>query len=157
MREYHHVVDGQTVDLPLGKVVCVGRNYAAHTRELNNSVPTGPVLFINPNTALVSLEQPVMVPIHLGACHFETEMSMLIGEHLTDCTEKQAESAILGVGIGLDLTLRDLQPRLKDGSLPWEKAKAFDSSSPMSVFVSPDKLGDLQCQQVQLYQNQQLR
>ena len=157
MREYHHVVDGQTVDLPLGKVVCVGRNYAAHVRELNNPVPTEPVLFIKPNTALVSLAQPIMIPIHLGVCHFETEMSLLIGERLIDCTEKQAESAILGVGIGLDLTLRDLQTRLKDSSLPWEKAKAFDGSCPMSAFVSPDKLGDLQCQQIQLHQNQQLR
>ena len=157
MQEYRHIVDGQIVDLPLGKVVCVGRNYAAHARELNNPVPTEPVLFIKPNTALASLDHPVMIPVHLGACHFEAEMSILIGEPLTDCTEKQAESAILGVGIGLDLTLRDLQDTLKDSRLPWEKAKAFDSSSPVSALVSAQRLGDLQCQQIQLRQNQQLR
>ena len=157
MQEYRHIVDGQIVDLPLGKVVCVGRNYAAHARELNNPVPTEPVLFIKPNTALASLDHPVMIPVHLGACQFEAEMSILIGEPLTDCTKKQAESAILGVGIGLDLTLRHLQDTLKDSRLPWEKAKAFDSSSPVSALVSAQRLGDLQCQQIQLRQNQQLR
>ncbi len=145
-----HIVDGHKVDLPLGKVVCVGRNYAAHARELNNPVPAEPVLFIKPNTALAPLGEVIFIPAHLGECHFETEMSILIGQPLTQCTEQQAQQAILGVGIGLDLTLRDLQQQLKDKSLPWEKAKSFDGACPASEFISPDNLGDLQQQQIRL-------
>lgn len=157
MQDYQHIVDGKKVDLPLGKVVCVGRNYAAHARELNNPVPTEPVLFIKPNTALAPLGSAIFMPSHLGECHFETEMTILIGQPLTQCTEQQAQQAILGVGVGLDLTLRDLQQQLKDKSLPWEKAKSFDGACPASEFVSPDKLGDLQQQRIQLRLNRQLR
>jgi len=157
MVKYQHIVDGSGTNLPLGKVVCVGRNYAAHARELNNPVPTSPVLFIKPNTSLVPLKGNIFVPTHLGECHFETEMSILIGQPLTQCTEQEAQMAILGVGIGLDLTLRDLQQQLKEESLPWEKSKSFDGACPASVFISPDKLGDLQSQQIKLSINQQLR
>jgi len=157
MQDYQHIVDGHKVDLPLGKVVCVGRNYAAHARELNNPVPAEPVLFIKPNTSLAPLGEVIFIPAHLGECHFETEMSILIGQPLTQCTEQQAQQAILGVGIGLDLTLRDLQQQLKDKSLPWEKAKSFDGACPASEFISPDTLGDLQQQQIRLRLNQQLR
>ncbi|MDG2501738.1 MAG: fumarylacetoacetate hydrolase family protein [Porticoccaceae bacterium] len=154
---YQHIVDGDMTSLPLGKVVCVGRNYAAHARELNNPVPTEPVLFIKPNTALATLAGAIYIPSHLGECHFETEISVLIGQPLTQCTESQAQAAVLGVGIGLDLTLRDLQQQLKDQSLPWEKAKSFDGACPVSEFVSPDRLGELQNQQIRLSLNQQLR
>ncbi len=157
MQDYQHIVDGETVNLPLGKVVCVGRNYAAHARELNNPVPTEPVLFIKPNTALATLGEAIFIPSHLGGCHFETEMSILIGQPLTECNEAQAQAAILGVGIGLDLTLRDLQQQLKDKGLPWEKAKSFDGACPASEFISPDQLGDLQHQQIRLSLNQQVR
>ena len=74
-----------------------------------------------------------------------------------DDDEQQAQQAIAGVGLALDLTLRDLQQQLKDKSLPWEKAKAFDGACPVSDFVSVNRAGDLQDQQIQMYQNQQLR
>ncbi|MDC3248838.1 fumarylacetoacetate hydrolase family protein [Porticoccaceae bacterium] len=155
---YHHRIDGAEVDLPVGKVVCVGRNYAAHARELNNPVPSEPVLFIKPNTSIVCLADPVAIPSHLGQCHFEAEMSILIAEELkAGCDEQQAQQAIAGVGLALDLTLRDLQQQLKDKSLPWEKAKAFDGACPVSDFVSVNRAGDLQDQQIRMYQNQQLR
>ena len=85
-------------------------------------------------------------------------MSILIAEELkAGCDEQQAQQAIAGVGLALDLTLRDLQQQLKDKSLPWEKAKAFDGACPVSDFVSVNRAGDLQDQQIQMYQNQQLR
>jgi 2-keto-4-pentenoate hydratase/2-oxohepta-3-ene-1,7-dioic acid hydratase in catechol pathway len=136
----------------------VGRNYAAHARELNNPVPSEPVLFIKPNTSIARLAGSVVIPTHLGQCHFETEMSILIAQQLKPgCDEQQASQAIAGVGIALDLTLRDLQQQLKDKSLPWEKAKSFDGACPVSDFVAINRVGDLQDQQIQLYQNQQLR
>lgn len=140
---YRHRIDGIEVGLPVGKVVCVGRNYAAHARELDNPVPSEPVLFIKPNTAIVNLADPIAIPTHLGQCHFETEMSILIAEELkAGCDELQARQAIAGVGLALDLTLRDLQQQLKDKSLPWEKAKSFDGACPVSDFVAIDTVAD---------------
>ena len=75
---YQHKVNGTAVDLPVGKVVCVGRNYAAHARELNNPIPTEPVLFIEPNTSVVKLSERFEVPDQQGDCHFEAEISILI-------------------------------------------------------------------------------
>ena len=116
------------------------------------------VLFIKPNTALVALGEQLSIPTQLGECHIETEICILIGDKITrGCDEAQAEAAIGGVGVALDLTLRGLQQQLKDKSLPWEKAKAFDGACPVSDFAAIDRVGDLQNQQIQLYQNQQLR
>ena len=157
MTIYSHTLDALPQTLPVGKVVCVGRNYAAHAKELNNPVPAEPVLFIKPATALVNLEQPVSIPLQFGACHFETEMAVLIGEGLTNCNEQQAASAIAGVAVALDLTLRELQSALKEKSLPWEKAKAFDGACPISAFVSLHNINDLPSQQIQLRQNGELR
>jgi 2-keto-4-pentenoate hydratase/2-oxohepta-3-ene-1,7-dioic acid hydratase in catechol pathway len=157
MTNYSHTLDALPKILPIGKVVCVGRNYVEHARELNNPVPSEPVLFIKPNTALVNLEQSVSIPLQFGSCHFEAEMAVLIGESLTRCNEQQAVNAIAGVGVALDLTLRDLQSALKEKSLPWEKAKAFDGACPMSAFVSMQNINELQSQQIQLRQNGELR
>ena len=157
MTIYTHTLDGVPQTLPVGKVVCVGRNYAEHARELNNPVPSEPVLFIKPSTALVKLEQPLAIPTKFGACHFEAEMAVLIGERLTGCNEQQAATAIAGVGVALDLTLRELQSTLKEKSLPWEKAKAFDGACPISAFVGVQKIADLQNQQIQLRQNGELQ
>jgi 2-keto-4-pentenoate hydratase/2-oxohepta-3-ene-1,7-dioic acid hydratase in catechol pathway len=157
MHQYSHFVDGKQSDLPLGKIVCVGRNYAAHARELNNPLPTSPVLFIKPSTALAAINSEIIVPTALGECHFETEMSLLIGKKLINCGEDEAARAIKGVGLSLDLTLRDIQQDLKDKGLPWEKAKAFDGACPSSAFVSRAQLGDLQNQQIRLYKNGQIQ
>ena len=157
MTNYSHIVDAMPSILAVGKVVCVGRNYADHARELNNAIPTEPVLFIKPSTALVNLDMPIRIPLNFGACHFETEMAVLIGHSLTCCDEQQAAGAIEGIGVALDLTLRDIQSELKNKSLPWEKAKAFDGACPVSAFVSPQSIGDLQNQPIQLHQNGELR
>jgi len=157
MHRYSHFVDGKEWDLPLGKIVCVGRNYAAHARELNNPLPTSPVLFIKPSTALAAIDNEIIIPTDLGECHFETEMSLLMGKKLTNCSEDEAAAAITGVGLSLDLTLRDIQQDLKDNGLPWEKSKAFNGACPSSGFVSRIHVGDLQNQQIRLYKNGQLQ
>ncbi len=153
MTNYAHTLNAVPQSLPVGKIVCVGRNYAEHARELNNPVPSEPVLFIKPATALVNLEQQVSIPVNFGACHFETEMAVLIAEPLSSCNEPQAASAIAGVAVALDLTLRELQSSLKEKRLPWEKAKAFDGACPISTFVSLNNIEDLHCQQIRLRQN----
>ncbi|QJD59300.1 fumarylacetoacetate hydrolase family protein [Pseudomonas sp. gcc21] len=141
MSYQHCYLDGTPLDLPVGKVVCVGRNYAEHARELNNPVPTEPLLFIKPATAIVPLANDVVLSPRRGPVHYETEIALLIGETLSgEVTESQAEAAICGIGLALDLTLRELQDQLKAKSHPWERAKAFDGACPLSGFVAPAKL-----------------
>ncbi len=136
----HHWKDGTPVHLPLGKIVCIGRNYAEHARELNNPVPDEPLLFIKPATSAVHITRPLDFPRDRGEVHFETELAVLIGRPLTNASASEAEGAILGYGLALDLTLRDLQSRLKEKGQPWERAKAFDGACPLSPFVSIDRL-----------------
>ncbi|GGK64343.1 fumarylacetoacetate hydrolase family protein [Amphritea balenae] len=157
MQYKHRYVDGTEADLPVGKVVCVGRNFADHAAELNNPVPTTPMLFMKPATAIVPLAEPFEVPMDYGTVHFETEMAILIGQPLKNANKHEIEDAIVGVGLGLDLTLRDLQSKLKERGHPWEKSKAFDGSCPLSVFVEPAAMGDLQDQQIRLTVNGELR
>lgn len=157
MQYKHQYVGGVDADLPVGKVVCVGRNYADHAAELNNPVPTTPMLFIKPSTAIVPLSEPFVVPLNFGSVHFETEMAILIGQPLKNATDSQIEAAIAGVGIGLDLTLRDVQSQLKQQRHPWETAKGFDGACPLSAFLKPEVVGDLQNQQIRLTVNNQVR
>jgi len=132
---YQHLLNGEKLNLPMGKVVCVGRNYAEHAKELNNPVPSSPILFIKPSTAVVPFAGEICIPKDQGSCHHELEMSVLIGKPLQHASETDVKNAILGFGLGLDLTLRDLQSKLKEKSHPWEVAKSFDGACPLSEFV----------------------
>lgn len=125
------------------KIVCVGRNYAEHARELGNEVPQSPVLFLKPPSSLIGLTQGIDWNKDLGECHFECELSIQIGQTLKNATREQAKAAIAGVTLGLDLTLRDLQNQLKDKGQPWERAKAFDGACVLGQWLAPDMLNDL--------------
>lgn len=141
---YRHVfADGTPCDLPPGKAVCVGLNYAAHVAEMGSAGAAEPVLFIKPRTALAPLAGEIAIPVDRGACHFETEVALLIGAPLRDCTPLEAVAAIAGVGIALDLTLRDLQKQLKGAGHPWERAKGFDGACAVSEWLHPAALGPL--------------
>jgi 2-keto-4-pentenoate hydratase/2-oxohepta-3-ene-1,7-dioic acid hydratase in catechol pathway len=138
---YRHTwLDGSECPWPAGKVVCVGRNYLDHIRELGNPVPERPVLFMKPSTALAPLQRPLALPAGQGACHHEVELAVLIGAHLSAADAAAARAAAAGYAIALDLTLRDVQQYLKERSQPWELAKAFDASCPISPFVGADAL-----------------
>ncbi len=157
MRYQHRSQYAEPLELPCGKAVCVGRNYADHAKELNNPVPTTPLLFIKPNTAMTRLDAPLALPEGRGPCHFETELTVLIGKSLTAASEQQAREAIVGVGLGLDLTLRELQEQLKQQGHPWEIAKAFDHSCPLSAFVPATQIDNLEDTEYQLWVNGELR
>lgn len=139
----HQWQDGSEITLPVGKVVCVGRNYAAHAKELNNPIPKEPLLFIKPASSLVRFED-MSVPQGLGQVHYEAEIAILIGSRLQSeslgqgVAEERCQQAIAGVGAALDLTLRDLQSQLKEKGQPWEKAKSFDGACPVAPFISPE-------------------
>lgn len=120
------------------KIVCVGRNYAEHARELGNDVPETPVLFLKPPSSVIGLEQGIVWNRDLGECHHECELSIRIGQRLKNATAEQAHAAISGLTLGLDLTLRDLQTRLKNKGQPWERAKAFDGACVLGQWLAPD-------------------
>ncbi|KXI28672.1 fumarylacetoacetate hydrolase family protein [Paraglaciecola hydrolytica] len=153
----HQAFNGQAIDLPLGKVVCVGRNYLMHIHELNNAVPDKPLLFIKPSTSLVALAEPIEIPQDLGECHNEIELAILISQTLIKASEQQVEQAIWGYGLALDLTLRDVQDSLKRQGHPWERAKAFDGSCPLSPFVLKAQIKDHQNVNFALKVNGQVR
>ncbi len=129
---------------PLGKIVCVGRNYAEHAAELNNPLPEQPLLFIKPATSAVEMQEPLQLPQGFGDVHYETEIALLIGKTLSKATSQEAMSAVIGVGLALDLTFRDLQTELKKLGHPWERSKAWDGSCPLSTFVAAQEVKDWQ-------------
>lgn len=138
----HHNWQGELLDFPAGKVVCVGSNYARHIKEMGSATPTEPVLFIKPETALCDIRQPLSIPQGLGAVHHEVELAVLIGATLKHATEAHVAQAIAGYGIALDLTLRDVQAGCKKAGQPWEKAKGFDNACPLSGFIPLSEFGD---------------
>ncbi len=156
MTQFLLQLDGKPFAHALGKIVCVGRNYAAHAAELNNPIPAEPLLFMKPASAAADLHQPLRLPTALGAVHHELEMAVLIGEPLRNADETAARAAIAGIGLALDLTLRDVQDKLKRDSHPWERAKAFDGAYPVSEFISATHI-DLQNLTLQLWRDEQLQ
>jgi 2-keto-4-pentenoate hydratase/2-oxohepta-3-ene-1,7-dioic acid hydratase in catechol pathway len=147
--------DGSVFNAPVGKVVCVGRNYAEHAKELNNPVPSEPILFIKPESSVVSLDKSFSIPAK--DCHYETEVSILIGARLSKATESEVSVAIAGVGLALDLTRRDLQSKLKEKAHPWEIAKSFDGACPLTCFVPVSAFGSLQSLRFTLTINGELK
>ncbi len=132
----------RVANLTPGKVVCVGRNYAAHAHELNNPVPDEPVLFIKPTTALVDFESSFSIPA--ADCHYEAELAIIIAAPLTNASEQQTLAGIGGIALALDLTKRKMQASLKQKSLPWELSKGFDGACPITEVLSPNEFADLQ-------------
>lgn len=116
------------------RIFCIGRNYVEHARELNNDVPKTPIVFMKPPTCIVPVEQPIHLPAK-GQVHHEVEIVVLIGRAGVVKTEAEAGDFIAGLGLGLDLTIRDLQKELSGAGLPWERAKAFDDSAPLAEFL----------------------
>jgi 2-keto-4-pentenoate hydratase/2-oxohepta-3-ene-1,7-dioic acid hydratase in catechol pathway len=153
----HYDVNGQVIALPVGKIVCVGRNYLQHIQELNNSVPEQPLLFIKPSTSLVSINEAITIPTGQGECHNEVELAVLIQQPLKNAKHDELEQAIWGYGLALDLTLRQLQDSLKRQGHPWERAKAFDGSCPVSAFVSKSTVLDHQTLSFHLAVNSEFR
>ena len=149
-------LNGKVFAHALGKIVCVGRNYAAHAAELNNPIPAEPILFMKPASAACDFAQPLRIPHDRGSVHHETELAILIGASLQNADASQARAAIAGIGLALDLTLRDVQDKLKKEGQPWERAKAFDGAYPVSSFISLSQ-SDLQNLSIQLYRNDKLQ
>ena len=122
------------------KIIAVGRNYAEHAKELNNIIPTEPVIFLKPDTALLKNNQAFYHPDFSENIHHEVEVIVKICKEGKYIQEKFAHKYFEEVGLGIDFTARDLQSRLKEKSLPWEIAKGFDNSAPVSNFIPIEDL-----------------
>ncbi len=125
------------------KIICIGRNYVAHARELNNEVPDTPVFFMKPDSALVIANRPFFYPEFSKDVHYELEVVIRINRLGRSIEEKYAHRYYNELALGIDFTARDLQAELKKKGLPWEIAKGFDYSAPISEFFPLDKYGDI--------------
>jgi 2-keto-4-pentenoate hydratase/2-oxohepta-3-ene-1,7-dioic acid hydratase in catechol pathway len=118
------------------KIICVGRNYVDHIKELSNDKPTDPVIFIKPDTALLDSSQAFYYPSFSNDVHYELELVFRIGKVGKNIEAKFAHKYIDAIGLGIDFTARDIQSKLKEKGLPWEKAKAFNCSAFVSTMRS---------------------
>ena len=125
------------------KIICIGRNYAEHAKEMKSEVPTEPVFFMKPDTALLK-EDDFYIPDFTKDLHHEIELVLKISKAGKHIAEEFAGNYYDEIGLGIDFTARDLQAKAKEKGLPWEKAKAFDNSAPIGKFVKKESLkGDI--------------
>jgi acylpyruvate hydrolase len=124
------------------KIICIGRNYTDHAKELNNPVPKEPVFFMKPDTSLLINNKPFFYPPFSSDLHHEVELVVQINKVGKTIAEKFAHRYYDEIGIGIDFTARDLQQKAKEKGLPWEIAKAFEGSAPISNFVKLDSLAN---------------
>jgi acylpyruvate hydrolase len=123
-------------EFPIGKIVCVGRNYVEHIRELGNEFSEKPVIFLKTVSSVIYSGDTIIHPTFSNDMHHETELVLLIGERVKNADIIAAERAIIGYGIGLDMTLRDVQSELKQKGHPWTIAKCFDTATVLSEFIT---------------------
>ena len=114
------------------KVICIGRNYKSHAKELSNSIPEEPLFFLKPDTAIQPKGHPFFIPDFSNNIHFEVELVVKISKNGKNIDEKFAHKYYDEIGIGIDFTARDIQEDCKKNGLPWEKAKGFDGSAQIS-------------------------
>ncbi|MBC8487181.1 MAG: fumarylacetoacetate hydrolase family protein [Bacteroidetes bacterium] len=122
------------------KIICIGMNYVEHVRELNNVLPKKPVFFLKPETSLLLRNRPFYYPGFSNEIHYEIELVIKINRNGKFIQEKFAPLYYNEIGLGIDFTARDIQRQCKEKGLPWEIAKGFDSSAPLSKFISFEEL-----------------
>ncbi|MEI7736031.1 MAG: fumarylacetoacetate hydrolase family protein [Ferruginibacter sp.] len=117
------------------KIICVGRNYADHAKELGNDIPDEPVIFMKPKSALLQSHTPFYYPEFSNELHYECELVLRVCKNGKYIQERHAANYYNGITVGIDFTARDIQDELKKKGLPWEKAKAFDNSAAVGKFI----------------------
>lgn len=139
------------------KILCIGRNYEEHAKELKNPLPPESVVFAKPDSALLRNNAPFYLPQFAKEFHHEVELVVKINRLGKDIEEKFAHRYYDEIGLGVDFTARDLQDELRAKGLPWEKCKAFDGSAVISEFCSKDKFPDINKLNFSLTVNGELR
>lgn len=135
------------------KLICIGRNYTEHIKELENERPTDPVVFLKPDTAILLKKQPFFIPDFSDDVHYEVEVLVKINRVGKYIDRKFAPKYYDEIGLGIDFTARDLQSQLKSKGLPWEKAKSFDGAAVIGHWISKKEITDVNNIQFSLKKN----
>lgn len=125
------------------KIICIGRNYSEHAKELNNPLPEKPVFFMKADSSILKNNKPFFLPDFSKDVHYEVELVLKISKLGKNIAEKFANRYFNEIGIGIDFTARDLQKECKSKGLPWEIAKAFENSAPLGKFLPKENFPDL--------------
>jgi len=139
------------------KIICIGRNYREHAKELSNAIPKKPVFFMKPDTALLQKNNPFFYPSFSEDVHYEVELVLRICKNGRHIGENFARNYYDQIGIGIDFTARDIQTECKQKGLPWEIAKAFDQSAPVGKFLKTKEINDLNALDFSLKINDEIR
>jgi 5-carboxymethyl-2-hydroxymuconate isomerase len=141
----------------IGKIICLARNYAEHAKELGNETPAAPVLFMKPASSVIGDGDTTVIPAYSEECHYEVELAVLIGSAACSVTVDRALEHVAGYGVAIDMTLRDIQNKLKAKGLPWDIAKGYDTACPLSDFVPAAAVADPHALNLTLAVNGELR
>jgi 2-keto-4-pentenoate hydratase/2-oxohepta-3-ene-1,7-dioic acid hydratase in catechol pathway len=143
--------------LTIGSVYCIGRNYQKHAHELGNSVPDKPLVFLKPASSLIGGGGTIILPSQSHVIHHEVELVIAIGDKCHNISQKNARKYIAGLGVGIDVTARDIQLQAKKAGHPWSIAKGFDTFAPVSSFAQLHDEIDLSSLRLSLNVNSELR
>ncbi len=144
-------------EFPVGKILCLGRNYIEHVKEMKAEVSSKPVVFLKPSSAIIHDGENIIIPNFAKELHHEVELVIAIGSGGKNITAKNADDHILGYAVGLDMTLRDVQNEAKIKGLPWTVAKGFDTAAPISDIIEKDKISDPQTLTIMCKVNGEIR
>lgn len=140
-----------------GKLLCIGRNYAAHAREMKSAVPKQPMIFLKPSTALVAPPAAIELPNLASDVHHEVELVVAIGKPGKNILKEEAMSHVCAYAAGIDLTARDIQARAKEKGHPWSVSKGFDTFAPVGAFVPASEIQDVHNLDISLVVNGSVR
>jgi 5-carboxymethyl-2-hydroxymuconate isomerase len=141
----------------VGKIICVGQNYKRHIEELKSIKSKDPLIFMKPSTSILLEGKSILIPDFSNEVHHETELALLIGTGGKNIKPGEWKKYVVGLGVALDLTLRDVQNEAKKNGHPWTICKGFDGSCPLSTFTSLKNVTDIQKLKIQLFINNQLK
>lgn len=150
-------IKGSNVQYPVGKILCLGRNYLEHAKEMHAEIPTTPIVFLKPSTALLPPGGKIVIPSFSTDIHHEVELVVLIDKGGRKISQEMAFDHVGGYAVGLDMTLRDVQAEAKKKGLPWSVAKGFDTSAPISEFVTRHAVADPHRLDISLAVNGEIR
>lgn len=141
------------LDLPIKTIYCIGRNYIEHAKELNNPIPSSPIVFLKPQSSICYDGDEIVIPTQSKDVHHEVEMVVAISKKCKDITESDVPNHIAGIGIGIDFTARDIQKKAKESGHPWSISKGFDTFAPISSFIPYNEVEDIQSLDLRLLVN----
>jgi 2-keto-4-pentenoate hydratase/2-oxohepta-3-ene-1,7-dioic acid hydratase in catechol pathway len=141
------------IDLPVRTIYCIGRNYTEHAIELNNPIPTSPLVFLKPQSTICFDGSEISIPAQTKDVHHEVEVVLAISKESKNVKPENALDHVSGIGIGIDFTARDIQQKAKQAGHPWTIAKGFDNFAPISTFVPIQEIKDVDNLDLQLSVN----